>query len=118
MPTIGFVAPLLPEMTDAERDAMALCWRGERKAAYEDARRRAGVTRESVWIQPTPMGDFAVVYMEADDIDAAFAVIGRSDEPFDSWFRDHVSAVHGISLEEGFHPPELILDYQADSTIL
>ncbi len=101
MPTIGFVAPLLPEMTDAERDAMALCWRGERKAAYEDARRPAGVTRESVWIQPTPMGDFAVVYMEADDIDAAFAVIGRSDEPFDSWF-ETTSVRPGISLEEGF----------------
>jgi hypothetical protein len=115
MPTIGFVAPLLPGMTAADRDAMTSCWTGERSAAHQDARRRAGITRETTWIQSTPMGDVAVVYMEADDLDAAFAMIGGSDEPFDVWFRDHVRNVHGIALEEGFPPPELILDYHADS---
>src|SRR5262245_32633570 len=115
MPSIGFVAPLLPEMTQTDRDAMTSCWHGERQAAYEDARRRAGITRESTWIQSTPMGDLAVVYIEADDLEAAFATIGGSDEPFDRWFRDHVRRVHGIALEDGFPPPELILDYSADS---
>jgi hypothetical protein len=116
MPTIAFVAPLLPEMSEVERNAMASCWHGERKAAFEDARRRAGVTRETVWIQPTPMGDVAVVFMEADDVEAAFGVIGASDERFDIWFRDHVRQVHGFSLEDGFHAPELVLDYQANSS--
>ncbi|HCU94324.1 MAG TPA: hypothetical protein DHU96_17050 [Actinobacteria bacterium] len=115
MPMIGFVAPLLPGMTDADRDAMTSCWKGERKAAYEDARRRAGITREAAWIQSTPMGDLAVVYMEADDLGAALATIGGSSEPFDRWFRDHVRQVHGIRLEEGFPPPELILDFRADA---
>ena len=60
----------------------------------------------------------AVVYTEADDLDAAFAMIGGSEEPFDVWFRDHVRNVHGIALEESFPPPELILDYRADSVDL
>jgi hypothetical protein len=115
MPAIGFVAPLLPGKTDADREAMAACWKGERNAAYEDSRRRAGITRETTWLQTTPMGDVAVVVLEADDIGTAMGALATSTEPFDVWFRDHVQQVHGISLAEGFPPPELILDYQADS---
>ena len=101
MPAIAFAAPLLPGKTETDRLAMQSCWHGERKAAYEDARRRAGITRESVWIQATRQGDLAFVYLEADDLGAAFTLIGTSDEPFDRWFRD----LHGLSLEEGFPPP-------------
>jgi hypothetical protein len=100
--------------TETDRLAMQSCWHGERKAAYEDARRRAGITRESVWIRATAQGDLAIVYLEADDLGAAFKLIGRSDEPFDRWFRDHVRDVHGLSLEEGFPPPEQILQLDVD----
>ena len=113
MPALGFVAPLLPGKTDADRVAMLSCWNGERRAAYEDARRRVGVTRESVWIQSTPMGDVAVIYLEADDLEVAFKAMGESDEPFDRWFREHVLDVHGIALEQGFPPPEQILEFGA-----
>ena len=112
MPAIGFVLPLLPGKTEADRDAMVSCWRGERRAAYEDARRRAGITREAVWIQAGPTGDVVVVYMEADDLEAAFKTVASSEEPFDRWFRDHVREVHGIALEDGFAPPEQILDFR------
>ena len=93
---------------------MTSCWHGERKAAFEDARRRAGVTREAVWIQPASSGDVVVVYMEADDLDSAFMTVASSAEPFDQWFRDHLRDVHGIALEEGFPPPEQILDFRAE----
>jgi hypothetical protein len=118
MPMIAFAAPLLAGMTDVDREAMSSFQNGERKAAFEDSRRRAGITRESAWIQTTPNGDFAVVYMEADDPAAAFAALGGSDEPFDRWFREHVRKVHGFSLEHGFHAPELILDYRGESPML
>ena len=112
MPAIGFVLPLLPGKTDVDRAAMVSCWHGERRAAYEDSRRRAGITRESVWIQPGPTGDVVVVYTEADDLEAAFKMVASSEEPFDRWFRDHVREVHGIALEEGLAPPEQILDFR------
>lgn len=113
MPTIAFATPLLPGMTGVDRDVMTSFQAGERKSDYESARRRAGITREKVWIQETPAGDMAVVYMEADDLGAAFTALGQSDEPFDRWFRDHVQRVHGFSLADGFHAPEQVLDFSA-----
>jgi hypothetical protein len=113
MQSVAFAVPVLPGKTNADRVALASCRSGQRKEAYEDARRRAGITREAVWIQSTPDGDVAVVYMEADDLAAAFKTIGTSDEPFDSWFRDHIRDVHGVALEEGFPPPEQVLDFGA-----
>jgi hypothetical protein len=55
-----------------------------------------------------------VVYTEADDLDGAFKVIATSEDPFDRWFRDHVRQVHGVALEEGFAPPEQILDFRSE----
>lgn len=115
MQSIGFVVPVLPGKSEADRAAMASCWHGDRTAAYEDARRRAGVTRESVWLQQTPAGEVVVVLIEADDIPAALQVIGGSDEPFDVWFREHARDAHGVDLAAGFPPPELILDFRADA---
>jgi hypothetical protein len=73
-----------------------------------------GFAREhAVFVQSTPDGDIAVVYWEADDVEAAFANMASSDDPFDRWFRDHVREVHGINVEDGFPPPEQIMDYRA-----
>jgi hypothetical protein len=113
MPTIAFAAPLLPGMTQVDRDVMTSFQSGERKTDYEDARRRAGITREQVWIQTTPAGDMAIVYLEADDLDAAWTTLGKSDEPFDRWFRDHLQQVHGFSLANDFHAPQQVLDFHA-----
>jgi hypothetical protein len=37
---------------------------------------------------------------------------GSSQEPFDVWFRESVREVHGINLEDGFPPPEQLLEYR------
>jgi hypothetical protein len=113
MQTIGFIAPLLPGKTEADRSAMISCWRGERQNAYEVSRRRLGINREAIYIQQTPIGDVAVVYWEADDIEAVFKGMATSDDAHDVWFRDHVRQVHGINVEDGFPPPEQVLDYRA-----
>ena len=113
MQTIGFIAPLLPGKTETDRAAMISCWRGERRQDYEASRRRLGITREAVFIQPTPNGDVAVVYWEADDIETALTGLATSDDPFDAWFRDHVRDVHGMNVEDGFPPPEQVMDFRA-----
>src|SRR5215475_8808236 len=109
--SVGFAVRLLPGQAEAHRIALASCWSGARKEAYQDARRRAGIIREAVWIQPGPGGDVAVVYLEADDLATAFTIVGTSAEPFDRWFRSHARQVHGIALGEGFTAPELVLDF-------
>jgi len=83
MQSVGFAVRLLPGQAEAHRIALASCWSGARKEAYQDARRRAGIIREAVWIQPGPGGDVAVVYLEADDLATAFTIVGTSAEPFD-----------------------------------
>jgi hypothetical protein len=111
MQSVAFTYPMRPGQTDANRTALASCWVGARKEAHQDARRRAGIVREAVWIQPAPGGDLAVVYLEADDLATAFRILATSPEPFDRWFRGHVRQVHGVALEEGITTPELVLDF-------
>ena len=110
---LAFTLPLLPGKTDADREAMLSCWRGERQAEHEASHRSKGITRHSVWIQSTPGGDVAVVLIEANDLERAFAEIGSSQEPFDVWFRQHVRDVHGVDVADGIEPPEQVLDYRA-----
>jgi hypothetical protein len=111
MQSVAFAHPLLVGQTDATRIALASCWVGARKEAYQDARRRAGIVREAVWIQPVAGGDLAVVYLEADDLATALRILATSPEPFDRWFRDHVRQVHGVALEEGIPIPDVQLDF-------
>jgi hypothetical protein len=113
MPTIAFAAPLLPGKTEADREALASCATGDRRADHQASRERAGITHEAVWIQSTPEGDVAVVVLEANDIEAAMGALATSDEPFDTWFREHIRDVHGIDLAESAPPPEQVLDYHA-----
>ena len=113
MQSVAFAVPILPGRTDDDREAMRSCVEGERRAAYESSRARHGIRREAVWIQPTPAGDVAVVYLEADDLPTAFAGLGSSEDEFDRWFRDMTRAVHGINLQDGFPPPEQLVDYRS-----
>jgi hypothetical protein len=112
--SLAFVAPLPANQADATRTALASCSSGRRKEAHQDSRRRAGVTREAVWIQSRRSEDVAVVYLEADDVDAASTILTRSDEPFDRWFRDNVPYLHALTRAEGFAAPVLLLDFDID----
>jgi hypothetical protein len=113
MQSIAFAVPIIPGQTETDRAAMRAVADGDRKAAHAASRQRHGITREAVWIQPTPGGDVAVVYLEAEDLQAAFAGLGSSPDPFDTWFREILRDVHGIDLAQGFPPPEQMLDYRA-----
>ncbi len=67
---------------------------------------RAGITRgkKRYGYKTTPAGDMAIVYMEADDPrHRLHRTLGKSDEPFNQWFREHVQRVHGFSLADEFH---------------
>lgn len=119
MPSVAFAAPLLPGKTEKARDDIHSCAPGgDRHAADEASRARHGITREAVWIQPTPGGDLAVVYIQADDLQTAFAGLASSQVPFDVWFREQVRDVRGINLEDGFPPPEQILDVRVQAEAL
>jgi len=92
---------------------MISCWRGERRDQHQSSRHQLGITREAIYIQATPNGDVAIVYWETDDIEAAFKGVATSEHPFDQWFRAHIREVHGLNAEEGFPPPEQVMDFRA-----
>ena len=69
MPSIAFAAPIPTGQTEQLRQGAVSHVSGDRKEAYEASRRRHGITRKMSWIQPTPMGDLSVVYIEADDLE-------------------------------------------------
>jgi hypothetical protein len=110
--TVCFAAPLLPGTTSLDREEMLSCWHGDRSDEHSASRERLGITREAVWIQPTPAGDLAVVLIEATDLGQAMFGIATSQEPFDVWFRQHLATVHGLDLTQGMTLPELVLDHR------
>ena len=87
---------------------------GPRAAAVKASRKRAGLTKEQVWLQPTPMGDFAIVYWEAADIGKVFQQFMTSKDPFDQWFREKILAeIHGM--DANVPPPpmnEVVFDFK------
>jgi hypothetical protein len=114
MQTIAFAIPLLPDRARVNRVELASCWVGARREAHQDARRRAGIIREAIWMQPTPARDISVIYLEADDMGAALSVLETSDEPFDRWFREHLRQVHGTTWASALAAPELVLDFDTN----
>ena len=77
--------------------------RGNARPAAGGARaawRRLGVKTERVWHQQTPEGTFAVVYLEADDLGRVFTGLATSDDPFVTWWREQILAVHGVDLSQ------------------
>jgi len=111
--SICFAAPLLPGTTAADREEMLACNEGDRREEHDASRRRHGITRECVWIQSTPVGDFAVVLIESPDLSTALLGLATSGDPFDVWFRSHLMAVHGMDLAQGMSLPEQVLDYRS-----
>lgn len=116
MQSVAFTLPLMAGEAEAHRRALLSCWVGDRREAHGDACRRAGITREGVWIQTAPSGPVAVVYLEADDVDAALSLLASSAEPFDRWFRGQVHQAHGQALDAGAARSEAVLDFDIDRT--
>ncbi len=87
---------------------------GPRHTAYQASRARLGV-RERAFFQQTPHGDLAVVTLEGENPQAAFARFGEGTDDFTEWFVAQVKAMHDFDLR---HPPpgplpELVVDSQA-----
>ena len=98
MASYAFAMPLVPGKTQAWRGYVKEM-KGPRSADYKASRKRAGVTKEDVFLQSTPMGDFVVVAMECEDPATVMQRLVSSADPFDVWFRDKVLIEsHGVDL--------------------
>jgi hypothetical protein len=89
---------------------------GPRRAEFEAACRRQGVTREVVALQQGPQGDVGIVYFEAPDIPRVFAELAASQEPFFVWFREQARAITGVDFAQPSPAPlpEVHIDGRAE----
>jgi hypothetical protein len=83
---------------------------GDRAADHKDFLRRAGITAEHIFHQPTPMGDLMVLIWEGIDQAAAAAHMeGLVESPqsgHEHYLRDHViPQLHGVDLSQPPPPP-------------
>ncbi len=94
MASYAFFRQVLPGKLDAwlryQRE-MA----GPRKEEVAAHLSRLGITKERVWLQRTPRGDFIVAYFEADDIQGVFSKAAESQHPFDLWFLQYLTECFG-----------------------
>ncbi|WP_332701239.1 hypothetical protein [Devosia sp.] len=77
-----------------------------RKDEMRASRKKLGLEKEEVWLQHTPNGDFAVVYIEAKNPGEVMQKMMTSEDPFDRWFREKVLIeVHGMDPSAPPPPP-------------
>jgi hypothetical protein len=67
---------------------------GSRREEYERLNRAAEVRRHMEWVQTTPTGDLLIVMFESN----APQKLARpfEDTPYDRWWRQRVTAIHGF----------------------
>ncbi len=96
MASYGFVTPVKPGKLEAWKGYIGEL-KGARKKDLEASRKKIGLSKEEVWLQKTPMGDFAVVHFECSDPGKVLQHFMTSKEPFDVWFREKILVeVHGL----------------------
>ena len=116
MALYAFVTPVLPGKVD-EWHRLVAEMTGARRKEYEESRRKAGLRKEMVWHQTTPMGDVAAVIFDTDDFEGVFRYFAASKAPFDVWFNDKIlKGVHGIDMSAGMPGglPKPVLLWQSD----
>jgi hypothetical protein len=80
---------------------------------FERLNRDGTFTRFNVYLQETPMGDFAIWAFEVDDptkVRTSF-----TDSAYDTWYLDYLRDVHGVdirSMTEVPNPPPLVYEWK------
>jgi len=111
---IAVCAPLQAGKTDAGR-----AWAKEafvnRRDELTGSRLALGSTREEVFLNQTPMGDFAVVYIEGEDPVRVNREFAASNTPYDRWFKDSLRDIFPpiIDWDQPVSAPEQLWDWQA-----
>src|SRR5216683_4548647 len=100
MASHAFVFPLTPGKTEEWRS-----WGqeilGPRRSEYQAFRRHLGLTAHRMYLQHTPQGDAAIMYLEGDDLQRTFQELRTSQDPFVVWFRQRAEdLLDGLDLTQ------------------
>ena len=106
-----FVAPLLPGGLDLMK-----AWKRDHiqgSKEHDAVFKAAGISREQVWLQHSPMGDLAVVSFEVKDVGKAMQHLAMAKDPWAAQFRAFLKKGHGVDLAKPMPPNEQIVDWKA-----
>lgn len=111
MPAIAFTAPIVPGKTEEGKAFFREV--SDRLEEFRAARMNlpGNLTRESVWVMQTPMGDFGVVLLEGDDPVASNVAFAASGAAFDTWFKQRVADFTGVDFGQPLPKIEQLFDW-------
>jgi hypothetical protein len=114
MEQVSFAFPVLPGQTAGTR-AFFQEIETRRREEFAASEQRLGITKESWHLQQTPRGDLLLGYIESEDFAQALARFSQSRDSFDQWFKERLSELTGVDLN---NPPpgplsEQLADYRA-----
>jgi len=84
--SLAFVFPLKAGKTEEWRAWVAEIL-GPRRSEYEAFSRRVGLRTQRAYLQHTPQGDQAIIYLEGEDLQRTFQHLRTSQDPFAVWVR-------------------------------
>jgi hypothetical protein len=110
MPKFALVIPVLPGKDPLEIPNRLRA----RMDEYEESSKHAGLTLDRAFLQPTPMGDFVILYYEGDKDFPAFAEAqATSGLAIDADLAGWALELHGVDLSAPppGPPPELVAEW-------
>jgi hypothetical protein len=100
MESLAFVFPLRAGKTEEWRAWIAEIL-GPRRSEYEAFSRKHGIKTQRAYLQRTPQGDQAILYLEGDDLQRTFQHLRTAQDPFTIWVRQRTKDLFdGVDLTQ------------------
>jgi len=114
MTVFAAMFPILPGKTERVKEIGAGL-SGEHAAGFDASQQQLNVPVESWHLQPTPMGDFLLVYLEAEDPLLMFQNFAQASDSASRFLKDGIKECTGVDLDQAMPalPSTPILDYRA-----
>ena len=114
MTSFAVAVPILPGKTEEWRRFIAEVT-GPRRSETEEYHRRFGFTKANWFLQQTPRGDIAIIYVEGNDPEYSFQKWRESDHLYDLWFKQQLGPFYGLDFNQPFPgtPPKQLFEWQA-----
>jgi hypothetical protein len=100
MASLAFVFPLRAGKTEEWRAWIAEIL-GPRRSEYEAFSRKHGLSAQRAYLQHTPHGDQAIIYLEGEDLQRTFQLLRTAQAPFVVWVRQRTKDLfEGVDLTQ------------------
>ena len=100
MASLAFIFPLRAGKTEEWRAWIAEVL-GPRRSEYEAFSRQLGLSAQRAYLQHTPQGDQAIIYLEGNDLQRTFQHLRTARDPFAVWVRQRTKDLFdGVDLTQ------------------